>query len=628
MTLWPEERATIAPPSGMSTEEWGMKNRELSAMTSAQAGPWSLDMLPFFRPLLAALDDDNIEIVCLQKSTQIAGSETVLTWLGKVAAEDPGPAMIVFADEDTAKEFCKRRIQPMFRSSPVLANLVIEADFNQDSIILKNGFSLTMAWASSIARTASRPMRYLVADEICKPAYGLVQAEGSVLSRIFQRTETFPNRKIVMLSSVTTEGDNMDKQMSLCQAVYDWRVPCPHCGAVQVLTFFPEQKDMPGKVWFPEGATAQERATQAKYQCKECKSLWTTAQKNEAVSRGVAQARGEVSAKVKRVGFHVSRLLSFFPGGRLEALAEAFLMAKDDLSELQSFYNNSLAQHWKTYRVTSTAEELMKAKCDLPSHTVPDSADCVIITADMQQTGFWYVVRAWSSKLKDSWLIDCGQIGDWEDLNELIFDRLWLREDGSGIHCWRAALDIGGTKEEGKEISRTEEAENWWIENRRRAFRRVFLCKGSSKTMPDKLKIGHILESTPSGKKIAGAALQLIELNTISLKTLFLHSLDQACKKSSGSAYLNKDVPDAYFRHILAEVQEADGTFRKVARDNHWLDCEMMQQGMVSRLLHGGIETVRQAEVKYKHLEQKQKPAAAKKEEPEEENPWLKGILK
>ena len=154
-----DERQAATPPSGISTEEWGRQNRELSALTSAHAGPWSMDMIPFFRPVLAALDSDSIEVVTIQKATQIAGSETVLTWLGKVAVEDPGPAMICFADEDTAVEFCKRRIHPMFRSSPVLAPLIIESEFGQGSIILKNGFSLVMVWASSIAKTASRPVR-------------------------------------------------------------------------------------------------------------------------------------------------------------------------------------------------------------------------------------------------------------------------------------------------------------------------------------------------------------------------------------------------------------------------------------------------------------------------------------
>lgn len=591
--LWPDERETVAPPRDISTEDWGRQNRELSALTSAHAGPWSLDMIPFFRPVLQALDTDEIEIVCIQKATQIAGSETVLTWLGKVAAEDPGPAMIVFADEDTATEFCKRRIHPMFLNSPILSRLIIPAELGQSSIILRNGFSLTMAWASSIAKTASRPIRYLILDEICKPAYEQVQAEGSVISRIINRTETFPNRKIVMLSSVTMEGDNMDKQMALCHAVFDWHVPCHACGEFQPMTFFPVDKNSTkGRVSFDKEGGPQARAKTAVYRCRSCGEAWTTAQKNEAVSRGTPQARAE-HGKIKRAGFHVSRLLSLFPGGRLESLAEAFLLANDDLSELQSFYNNSLALHWKTYKVTTSVEELMKAKGVLPSLLVPDIADCIIVTIDMQQNGFWYVARAWASKLKESWLIECGQLADWEDVDEIIFEKLWRKEDGTALGCWRAALDIGGTKEEGKLISRTEEAQEWWIRNRIRAKRKVFLCKGSSRTLPTKLTIGKILETTPSGKKIGGAGLQIIELNTQQLKDLFFHALDKACKHEASGAHLPSDIADAYFRHITAEAKENDGSYKRLSRDNHWLDCEMMQQGMISGELFGGLEVVR-----------------------------------
>ena len=214
-TVWsPEEREIYRPPQRLSTAEWAERNRELSVLTSASAGAYSLGAVPFFRGILDAIDDRDVETVVIQKSTQIGGTELVVSWLGRCADQDPGPAMIVLADEDTANEICERRIQPMIRSTPSLRRLIIESKFNQNQITLRNNFSLTMAWDSSIARTASRPIRYLIMDEITKPGYSLVGTEGDVIGRVEQRTETFLNRKKVMLSTPTAEGDNLDKSQA------------------------------------------------------------------------------------------------------------------------------------------------------------------------------------------------------------------------------------------------------------------------------------------------------------------------------------------------------------------------------------------------------------------------------
>lgn len=629
------EELTAKPPEKISSKEWGEKNRELSVLTSSSAGRWTANMIPFFVPVLDALDDDDIEIVVLQKSTQIAGTETFLTWLGKVADQDPGPAMMCFADEDTADEVVERRVQPLFRTAAPIARHIEESKFNKKSITLLNNFSLTPAWASSISKTASRPIRYLYLSEITKPGYGKSGDEGSVLTRIFQRTETFPNKKIAIETTPTVEGDNIDKQMSLCEVIYDWHVPCPKCGIHQVLRFRPtkyrnssgQEAMSGGVVWEdrPEIADEKQRirleSETARYRCGECGELWTTAEKNAAVSRGKAYPRTLIERKPRRVGFHISRLYSLFPGGRLESLALSFLEAKSDPAELQSFVNNSLAEHWKTTRETGTEQEMRGAICDNETGTMPESADCITVQVDMQQTGFWYVVRAWSAFSKDSWLIECGQLATWDDVSDLFFERTWPNEAGEGMYCWRGALDIGGSKEEGKEVSRTEEAYEWYISEWHRARRRVYLCKGSSRALPTSLNVGKILEVTPSGKKIDRWGLQILELNTTRLKNLFFHGLKQAREKASKAAYISKGIPDQYFRHITAEVIDANGEYKKIRPDNHWLDCEMMGYGIVSRELVGGLDGLARALGEHRKTEKKPEIETEKQPEIPEKQP-------
>lgn len=603
MTWTPQDIAEIksgwAPPEIISTEEWGKRNLSLSVATSASAGPWSLDQIPFFRPILEALDNEAIEAACIAKATQIGGTQTVLAWLGRGQHGDPGPAMIVLADEDTAKEICKMRIQPMFRSSPALAPLIIEAEFGQESIRLRNAGSLVMAWASSIGRTASRPIRYLILDEICKPSYGLVQAEGSVISRILQRTETFCNKKIVMLSSVTVEGDNMDQQLARCDVIFDFAVPCPKCGAFQPLRFQATEittngeKILSGFVRFEEGGDIHQRAASARYQCAFCAGLWTTAEKNAAVKLGKAVPRVPPTGKVKRVGFHISRLLSLFPGGRLESLVETFLLAKNDPLELQSFVNNALAEHWKEAVKSATTDEIMACRVDLPRAVVPDEARVLVAFIDVQQeaNGFWFRVRAFGPD-GVSWGIDEGQLGTWGEVEHLLFQREFLTADGKPFHIWRAGIDIGGTKDVGNLISRSEETVIWVSKNQFRLHGRIFACKGSSHAMAAPVGFKSGREAHPSGK-VAKYGVKPVLIDTDYFKGEFHRRLQCARDQEECAAYLHAETEEWYAQQILAEVKKkrpnGDYEWVRVKPDNHMLDCEIGILAMADKGLFGGI---------------------------------------
>jgi phage terminase large subunit GpA-like protein len=244
----------------------------------------------------------------------------------------------------------------------------------------------------------------------------------------------------------------------------------------------------------------------------------------------------------------------------------------------------------------------------------------------MQQTGFWFLVRAWNSRTKESWMIECGQLEDWSDVDDLIYERTWGKVDGSSHSVWRAMLDIGGTKGDGALVSRTEEAEDWWVRNRLRGRRKVFLCKGSSRSMPTKIKMGAILETLPSGKRIEHGGLRIVELDTGTLKGLFMHQLQQAAEGGSRAARLHANTPQQYFRHITSEAQDDTGAWHLVkGRDNHWLDCEMMQQAAVCAELLGGLDAVARTN-------QPKPPAPTPKPKPESvtrrDDPWTRGTMR
>lgn len=590
----PAELQVFSPPSSTPTAEWAETNRELSTLTSASSGRYSLAQVPFFRPILDALDNQNVERVIVCKSTQIGGTEMVVSWLGRIAAEDPGPAMVVLADEDTANEICERRLQPMFRSTECLNRLIIPAKFGQSQVILRNNFSLTMAWASSIARTASRPIRYLAMDEVNKPGYSLAGAEGDPIGRVTQRTETFPNRKIVLLSTPTTQGDNLDREMQAADELYDWHVPCPLCGAFQPMRFRPgwkytdesgTQHESGGVVW-DDKPEANAAAETARYQCGECRGLWTTAQKNAAVGLGRMVPRLRKTAKPRRVGFYISRVISLFPGGRLDSLVLDFLQSKGEPMKLQSFINNSLGEHWADKIVSSSAEEILSAKCDLQPWEWPQEAMVPVAFVDVQKTGFWYCIRAWARDMR-SWLLGYGFIPTWDDLNRLVFDS---RFGPQNLPLWRVGIDTGGsTRDDGS--SSTEEV-YWWIVRNIGRGTQLFPCKGASTTLAGKVHIGKPIETTPSGKPLR-MGISIVSIDTDKCKEEYHWRLSLAKDHAPQAAYLHSGTGMDYARQIMAEEKQRNRRGQlewvKVRSDNHLLDCEAGQMAMVSPELLGGL---------------------------------------
>ena len=585
-------RHTIAPPSGISTESWGMANRELSLQTSASSGPWSMDMIPSLRPVLQALDDESIEVVVLEKATQVAGSETILTWKNKQAAEDPGPAMWVFADKETSEEFCDDRIQPAIRACQPLAPLIIEAKFGQKRIVLRNGFSLVMAWASSIAKTASRPIRFLILDEITKPGYGKLGAEGSAINRCIQRTETFPNRKIVMLSSVTVEGDNMDRQMELCDEIREPAIRCPYCGNIQPLRFFADADGSTGYVKFPEEGTVRERAARARYKCRSCPAELTTAEKNAALTESLIVVRRACDGKPRRVGFHVSRLASLFPGGRLDSLVETFLLSKSDPAELQSFYNNSLALHWKVLRDLATFEEVLSAKvAGLPRLLVPADAVVLVASVDVQMDRFWYRLRAFSAD-RTSWGVDEGYVQTWQEVEKILFESEYKTANGDTMRVWRAGIDTGGGKAEGELISRSEETMQWAAKNRHRLPGLLWACKGASHSQTRPVKVGDLIDRNRRGEKIPGGR-QITTIDTAFFKGIFWTRHSWAKEGKPGALYLHEETEDWYAKQILAERKKplpgGGWEWVRVNPDNHMVDCEVLCLALADNSLAGGL---------------------------------------
>ena len=588
------EKAALKAPDNLSISAWIEANRVLHESYAAEPGPKKIDRTPFVRPILEAWLDPWVREIVVGKSAQIGLTDLAIDLVGHTAANDPSPMAVFLADQLTAEKVMVDRIQPMLRSTSCLREFVEEQRITKQEAYLRNGFNLTCSWASSIAQTASRPFKHLILDEINKPGYSATGEEGSALGRLRQRQETFADSKLLMMSTPTGEAGNVTRELASCDVIFDWCVPCPKCGAFQPLRWTPQtigDRKTGGVVW--DGgheATLEQIETTARYQCGECQALWTTTQKNAAVMAGQAMPRGKPPARPRRVGFQLNRIMSLFPGGRLEKLVLDFIEAKRNLSDFQNFVNSALGEPWVERVRENKAEDLTHCRADLPRGQVPDEA--VVLTAgiDTQQDGFWFVIRAWAPD-STSWLIDCGYLPTWQELEELLFSTTYKSASGREHRIWRALIDSGGTKRDGESLSRTEEIYHWIRRNGQGRGCRVFCCKGSSKALQGNVLLGSPIDKTPSGKPMP--SLQIVSIDTDKLKDALWYRLDQAKDHAPQAAYINRETPDFWLRHLTAEEKRRnrDGTMEwvQVRRDNHLLDCEVYALASVDWGLLGGL---------------------------------------
>jgi len=599
VNIWREyERDLWAPKTELTVSEWSEQTRVLSS-TSEERGPFRLRRVPYMQPIMDAFDDPEVEIIVMCKPAQIAYTTVLENIIGKSSTEETNSVLLVMADEDTAEYVMTERVHRMFQDSPKLRKHYDNGKFNRDSIRLQNGSYIEVAWASSVGKLGTKSFRIILLDEIDKPGYYAASKEASPITLADERAESFYRPKKFRGSTPTLDTGNICREIESCDVVYDWQAPCPACGVFQPLRWGPAYAH-----WFKDGvyraddgtwkklgqvkwiggrnATAKQVAA-AGYECGSCAALWSTVEKDHAVSRGKMVARTEYAGRRRKIGFHINRLCSLLgKSGDIPKLVDAWLAAfrSRDPKTIQGFVNSTLAEPWIQTITKRSEAEVLKARANVPPQVVPADAVGLTCGVDPQKSGFWFGVRAWARDYR-SWLIHYGRLADWDQVFDLLFKTAYPVEGSERkIRIWRAAIDTGGTRLAESDPSMTEAA-YWWI--RKYGIGRgamVWGTKGASNPLAGKIHVGKPLDKMPSGKPIPGG-LQLILLDTDRLKDQYHYRLKSAIDGDGDQpAYLHLETRDDYARQILAEEKRLNDKglqeWVRVNPNNHFLDVECL----------------------------------------------------
>ena len=220
----------------------------MGSVSAAEPGQWRTSRTPYLRAIMdAASPASPFERVVLMKGAQLGGTEVLLNLAGFIIHRTPGPVLLVQPTIESAQRFSRQRLASLIESTPVLRELVSDPRERDsgNSVLSKNfpGGVLIATGANSAVGLRSMPARFLLLDEVDgypASAAGAAGSSGAVLEGdpvdlAIARSETFANRKVVMVSTPTIDGLSRIDQAYRESDQRRYYLPCPHCGAFQIL---------------------------------------------------------------------------------------------------------------------------------------------------------------------------------------------------------------------------------------------------------------------------------------------------------------------------------------------------------------------------------------------------------
>lgn len=420
--------------------EWANEYRFLSSVSSSEPGKWQTERTPYLQEIMDCLSPNHpCERVVFMKGAQIGGTECGNNWMGFIICNAPGPMLIVNPTTETAKRTSKMRIDPAIENCPVLREK-IKSSRSRDSgntMLIKEfpGGILILTGANSPIGLRSMPVRYLFLDEV-DGFPDEAGAEGDPVDLAVQRTATFNNRKIFMVSTPTIKDASRIEQAFLEGDQRYFHVPCPHCGHYQVLRWR-------NVIFDPKNLT------EAVYKCEKCEAIWHDYQKDQILKNGKWIATNP-DGNPGVASFHLSSLYSPHGWTSWTSIAREFLNSKDDPSRLQVWTNTKLAETWEDMAGQAIDPTSLMVRREKWGPELPKQVVILTCGVDVQDNRLELEIVGWG-RGEESWSIDYHVLyGDpstpelWSQLDEILSRKYPHSKDVPDLPIAATCIDSGG----------------------------------------------------------------------------------------------------------------------------------------------------------------------------------------
>lgn len=534
-------------------------------------GFWRNCTTPYLSGIMDAVMFPSVQDVVVCAPPQTGKTDLALNIVGYTADRLPGNWLVVYPDEKTAADMSRDRIQPMFRESPRLRRYLTGADDDLAALRLTlKHVRIYLAWATSAARLASRPLPYLLLDEIDKYPAQVNRQEAGPIDLARKRTRTFGHmRKVIRVSTPTIEAGPIWRALTEeCQVVFMYWVRCPFCDAWQEMEFTSIRWEG-GRGADPRTVLADPKST--RYECTGCAGHWDDARRDQAVAAGewrektsgIALSTTLATRRPQAIGFHYRAWISRFVP--LREAAAAFIRSESDLMKLRDFRNDYEAEPWRAYHAARSVDKILALVEARPRSVVPGGGEVAGLTAgvDTQDDGFWFWIQAWGypapGQRPTAWCVRAGFVLDFPSLAQVLWGDKYTDLAGTPYVVGLTLQDALG--------HRTQEVYDF----ARQHPYALYPSYGRAK-MATPYSFSEI-SRTAYGRQPSRGALRAVNVNTRHFKNEASASLavDVA---DPGSIRLYQDFQEDHARHLVAEfIDDSDVWQCPPGRANHLWDC-------------------------------------------------------
>ncbi|MBF0115658.1 MAG: phage terminase large subunit family protein [Magnetococcales bacterium] len=568
----------LRPDPLLLVSQWADRHRVLASVASSEPGFWRTTRTPYLREVMDCLSPSSpVERVVFMSGSQLGKTESGLNWLGYIIHQSPGPILMVQPTVEMAKTYSKQRLDPLIEASPVLRDLVREPRSRDsgNSIFLKEfyGGILRITGANSAAGLSSMPVRFLFLDEVDRYP-GDVDGEGDPVALAIQRTVTFANRKVLIVSTPTIKG------FSRIEAAYEesdqrrYWVPCPFCKQAQVLEW--------QQVQWPDGEREK-----AYYVCIHCGEIIREHHKGWMLEHGqwIAGASGDGNT----VGFHLSSLYSPLGWVSWGQIAVEHGQVYRDPPRFKAWRNTKLGLSWEESAEQLDGDDLMERR-EMFGPLLPPSV--VILTAgvDVQDDRLEVEIVGWGRD-EESWSIgywvlwgDPASPAVWQDLENLLYRAFPHSRQVSDHYVRAAAVDTGGHRSmEAYTFCRTRQERRIWAIKGFGGMGKPIWPRRSSRN--NKGRVPHFMVGVDAAKESIYSRLRLKELGP-------------------GYCHFPLDRDAEWFRQLTAEKITTRYNKGRPIREwvkkshdrNEALDCRVYAMAALHGLISMGFQLSKEAD--------------------------------
>lgn len=545
--------SNLKRPEKLTVSEWAEKYRILDE-TSNFSGKWSNDITPYLVGIMDAFNDPYIQEINFCKPTQVGGTEAMLNMLGWTITQNPSPTMIIYPDDDLAKDTSNDRLKPSLTKTKEVNDRFYRNSSKELNLKFR-GMSIYLRGSHSPGKLASKAIKYLFFDEIDKMD-GASKKEASPYKLAKERTKTFNySRKIYTCSTPTLKTNYVWRIHEDADEQRNYFVPCPHC--CEFFTFKWKQIKFDNE----DGMTNEERAKTAIYVCEHCGCFITDKDKIKMLRAGEwRDVKGTCVGKARKVSFWLNALYSRFL--TWHDITLEFLNSKDDPEELQNFVNSWLAEPWEDTKLKTSTELVLERQTELPALMVPSWTKILTGGVDVQENCLYYSIRAWGNFLT-SQNIAHGQVFSLNEI-EQVMNLAYYKENEDQMVVALCLIDSGYNADEVYDFCARNS--DWALP-----------VKGSSNPMQSHFKFSTVNKSTSKAH-----GMNLVIVDGGKYKDMIASRMRK--ENGTGSWMVYADCDEEYATQVTAEhkVSVKKGGKSQLVwiqktshADNHYLDTEV-----------------------------------------------------